>query len=187
MGCAGDPARPGSGRLAIFSGAGMKAMPLAAALCLAASQAWARDLPDPRITPGAVNPGVTQENIAATICVKGWTRTVRPPAHYTNRLKKEQIREYGYEDRNPKDYEEDHLIPLDLGGNPADPRNLWPEPRNSEWGADRKDELEFAMYRAVCHGDITLEEGRRAFATDWIAAYRKYHDLLRRYRHGHTR
>ena len=26
------------------------------------------------------------------------------------------------------DYQEDHLISLELGGHPTDPRNLWPEP-----------------------------------------------------------
>jgi hypothetical protein len=28
---------------------------------------------------------------------------------------------------NPKDYEEDHLISLELGGAPRDPKNLWPQ------------------------------------------------------------
>ena len=70
--------------------------------------AFAGDLPDPRLTPGATDPTVTQDNIHQTVCVKGYTKTVRPPAHYTNKLKKKQIREYGYADRNPKDYEEDH-------------------------------------------------------------------------------
>jgi len=51
-----------------------------------------------------------------------------PPENYTHELKIEQIREYGYSDINLRDYEEDHLIPLELGGNPTDPKNLWPEP-----------------------------------------------------------
>ena len=43
-----------------------------------AAGAWAQvDLPDLRLTPGALNPGVTQENIGDTICMAGWTRTVR--------------------------------------------------------------------------------------------------------------
>jgi len=35
--------------------------------------------PDPETTPGVINPEVTQANIQQTICVKGWTRTLRPP------------------------------------------------------------------------------------------------------------
>ena len=45
--------------------------------CARPAGAWAQvDLPDPRLTPGALNPGVTQESIGDTICVAGWTRTV---------------------------------------------------------------------------------------------------------------
>jgi hypothetical protein len=88
-------------------------------------------LPDPARTPGALNPAVTQDTIGSTICVRGWTRTVRPPREYTSALKRQQIHVWGYEDRRMGDYEEDHLVPLDLGGSPTDPRNLWPEPRVS--------------------------------------------------------
>ncbi len=157
---------------------------IASILMLTAVRCLAGDLPDPALTPGAINPDVTQATIGSTVCVKGWTKTVRPPASYTNKLKKIQIRQYGYADRNPRDYEEDHLIPLSVGGNPTAPRNLWPEPRKSEWNADRKDELEFALYMGVCHGDVSLDEARRAFATNWIDAYKRYDSLLRRYRYG---
>lgn len=43
--------------------------------------------PPAALVPGAVNPAVTQANIQRTICVPGWTRTVRPPVPYTNALK----------------------------------------------------------------------------------------------------
>jgi len=54
---------------------------------------WASDLPDPMLTPGAINAEVTQANIHQTVCVKGYTKTIRPPAHFTNKLKKRQMRE----------------------------------------------------------------------------------------------
>lgn len=155
---------------------------VAAMLLLATFSCFAADLPDPALTPGAVNPDVTQANIRNTVCVKGWTKTVRPPASYTNRLKKRQLRQLGYVDSNPRVFEEDHLIPLSLGGHPTDARNLWPQPRESEWGADRKDELEFALYKGVCRGEVSLEDARRAFATNWIEAYKEYRSLLQRYR-----
>ncbi len=132
------------------------------------------DLPDPHLTPGATDPAITQENIHQTVCVKGYTKTVRPPAYYTNKLKKRQIRQYGYTDTNPKDYEEDHLIPLNIGGNPTDERNLWPEPRNSEWNAAKKDELEFKLYKAVCKGMVSLKDAQDAYRNNWIEGYKKY-------------
>ncbi|OIQ89736.1 hypothetical protein GALL_283520 [mine drainage metagenome] len=136
--------------------------------------AFAGDLPDPRITSGSVDPAITQQNIGQTICMKGYTRTVRPPAYFTNRLKKAQIRQYGYADTDPRDFEEDHLIPLNIGGAPEDPGNLWPEPRNSQWNASRKDGLELRLYRLVCRGKVPLAEAQRAYASDWIAAYKRY-------------
>ena len=136
--------------------------------------AHAGDLPDPALTPGAVNPDVNQENIAQTVCVHGYTKTIRPPANYTNSLKKKQIRQYRYADTNPHDYEEDHLIALSIGGAPYDSRNLWPEPRHSEWGADKKDQLEFVLYKMVCAHQISLVDAQRAMASDWISAWKTY-------------
>lgn len=138
------------------------------------SSAIAGDLPNSSLTPGALNPEITQQNIYQTVCVKGYTKTIRPPAGYTNRLKKQQIREYGYQDKNPRDYEEDHLIALSIGGHPTDTRNLWPQPRNSEWNADRKDELEFVLYKMVCSGEISLADAQKAMGENWIAAWKQY-------------
>ena len=108
-------------------------------------------------TPGVVNPDVTQATIRQTICVQGWTRTVRPPTEYTNDLKVRQMREYGL-GGSPSDYQEDHLISLELGGHPTDPRNLWPEPRPH---AEDVDKIENELNRKICSGEITLDEGRR--------------------------
>ena len=128
---------------------------LLASFALALSfPAWASDLTDPVLTPDAINLNVTQENIQSTVCVKGYTKTVRPPVYYTNKLKKRQMREYGCTDMNPTHYEDDHLITLSIGGVPDDPHNLWPESRNSEWNADKKDQLEFVIYRMVCAQEI---------------------------------
>jgi len=146
------------------------------------SPAWASDLPDPALTPGAINPDVTQQNILQTVCVMGYTKTIRPPAHYTNKLKKRQLREYGYADRNPKHYEEDHLIALSIGGAPHDKRNLWPEPRKSEWNAKKKDRLEFVLYKMVCNQEISLANAQHAMATNWIEAWKRYVPSHRHYR-----
>ena len=86
------------------------------------------------------------------------------------------IRQSGYADRRLRDYELDHLVPLGLGGAPADPRNLWLEPRHPAdgWDADRKHELEAELSRLVCAGKLSLADAQHAIATDWIAAYRRY-------------
>jgi hypothetical protein len=110
-----------------------------------------------RLTPGVVNPAVTQATIRSTICVSGWTRTVRPPVSYTNALKLKQMRQYGLHG-SPSAYQEDHLISLELGGNPADPRNLWPEPYPRASAVDR---TENELNDAVCSGRLTLAQAQR--------------------------
>lgn len=132
--------------------------------------------PDPAVTPGALNPAVTQLTLSTTICVGGWAHTVRPPARYTSRLKRRQLRALAWPDQRMRDYEEDHLVPLELGGAPADRRNLWPEPRypSDGWTAQDKDRLENVLHGMVCGGTLGLDAAWRAVTADWTAAYRLY-------------
>jgi hypothetical protein len=108
---------------------------------------------DPVRTPGVLNPDVTQATIRSTICVHGWTATVRPPVEYTNALKERQMRAYG-ETGSLSDYQEDHLISLELGGHPTDPRNLWPEPYPR---ASAVDQIENDLNTQVCGGSLSLQ------------------------------
>ena len=109
------------------------------------------------LTPGVLNPAVTQASIRDTICVPGWTGTVRPPVSYTNDLKQRQMRAYGLHGALSS-YQEDHLISLELGGHPTDPRNLWPEPYPR---AAAVDAIENELNRKVCSGELTLAEAQR--------------------------
>lgn len=132
-------------------------------------------LPDATCQPGATNPDVRPSTINQTICVSGWTKTVRPPVSYTGPLKVQQIAEYGYTDTNTADYEEDHLIPLELGGAPRDPHNLWPQPRYGSAGltASDKDGIENRLKTDVCSGKVGLLAAQQAIATDWTTALQK--------------
>jgi hypothetical protein len=134
-------------------------------------------LPDPALTSGAVDPRVRQTNIDQTICVPGWGKSDRPPERYTEQIKRRQIEEYGYTNHYLSSYEEDHLIPLELGGSPTDPKNLWPEPHVAPggWGSRRKDSLEDLLHRLVCEGRVPLAEAQQAIARNWVAAYQRYH------------
>jgi hypothetical protein len=111
---------------------------------------------DAQRTPGVLNPDVTQATINATICVRGWTKTIRPPTSYTNDLKRKQMSEYGV-GGSLSDYQEDHLISLELGGHPTDPRNMWPEPYPR---AADVDSIENDLHARVCSGDLSLESAQ---------------------------
>jgi hypothetical protein len=119
-------------------------------------------LPDPKCTPGATRPATLDE-----ICKGPSTSTVRPDDDYTDALKKAQIVEYGWTDTKPDDYEEDHLISLEIGGNPTDPKNLWPEPYAGKFNSHMKDKVEDWLHDQACSGKMTLEQAQRGISTNW--------------------
>lgn len=126
-------------------------------------------LPDPSCTPGATDSAVTQATIGVTICQSGWTARVRPPEVWSERYK------YGvawpsYGVPGAVHGELDHLVPLELGGAPADPRNLWPEPGPVP---NAKDAVEHKLNEAVCWGRVTLAAAQQAIAANWTTAETK--------------
>jgi hypothetical protein len=167
------------------------------------------------MTPGVANPDITQHNIQDNICNRQWsTKLIRSPSGYTSRLKRKQLRRYGdtvHQTRaeliNPSTgkvdttrcvihsddmacYEEDHLISLEIGGHPTDPRNLWPEPYNTHvggviMGAHQKDVVEGFIHDEICYDipgskknsyipattSITLRRGQQILSGDWYACY----------------
>lgn len=131
-------------------------------LTFCATQAAAYALPDKAVTPGAVDPLAT----TAMVCTKGYATNVRPPRSYIGHLKRKQLRNAPYASKHSlAEFEEDHLVPLELGGAPKDVRNLWPEERK---GAAVKDRCENAAHRKVCRGALTLESAQQGFADNWI-------------------
>ena len=130
-----------------------------AALTVAAlALAGATALILPTHTPGARYSKVSQATIATTVCKSGWTKTIRPPASYTNAFKEAQLALWHYADQNPSHYEEDHLISLELGGAPRSKKNLWPEPWSQ---AHKSDPGENAWHKKVCNGTLTLKQGQK--------------------------
>jgi hypothetical protein len=166
-------------------------------------------------TPGAANSQVTQRNIQDNICNPDWsTKLIRPPSEYTSRLKRKQLKQYGdtvHQTRaelvspitgkvdttrcvahsdNMACYEEDHLISLEDGGDPTDPRNLWPEPYNTHvggviMGAHQKDVVEAFIHDEICYDvpnskkssyvpattSVTLRRSQEILSGDWYACY----------------
>jgi hypothetical protein len=122
---------------------------------------------------GMVDPRVTQNNIQTTICRRGWTRTVRPSRDVSDAIKRNLVADMRVSSR---DYELDHIVPLDLGGAPLDLRNLMLQPWAGACNAHMKDALERQLSIMVCAGDLTLKGAQHEIATDWHAAYKKWVD-----------
>lgn len=134
-------------------------------------------LPNPRLTPGALNKAITQDTIKDTICNPKWsTKSIRPSTSYTNKIKRMTMNQYE-RPGTMADYELDHLISLELGGDPTDPRNLWPEKWNlivdgEDLGAHTKDKVENFLHKAVCDGAVPLATAQEWIAKDWTMVWR---------------
>lgn len=115
----------------------------------------------------AVDPKVQQSNIQQTICVSGYTATVRPPVSYTNKIKLAQLAAIGKKPSDASMYELDHVVPLEVGGSPKDPTNLKLQLWDGTTGAHAKDVVENRMHKYVCNGKITLAAAQYCMSNDW--------------------
>ena len=124
--------------------------------------------------PGVYFAEVTQDTIQTTICVSGWTATIRPSTSFTNGLKQLMLSRAGLSSGDASNYELDHYVPLALGGHPRSEDNLWLQPWNGTWSAKVKDRLERRLQVMVCAGEVTLHAAQQAIQKGWRAAYRKF-------------
>jgi len=97
---------------------------------------------------------------AAEICRSGYTQRVRNVLPST---KHAVYAAYGISAHRAGQYEIDHLIALELGGNNTR-ANLWPEIAP---GFGEKDAVENELHSAVCSGRMSLAVAQRRIARDW--------------------
>ena len=116
-----------------------------------------------------LNDAVKEETLSQTICVRGYTRTVRPPANITNTIKYELLRKQGYPFSAMHDFILDHKIPLSLGGAPNDLRNFMLQ---TEAESRDKDRVELCLAKTVCSGRLSLAEAQREIWRNWRSAAR---------------
>ena len=133
-------------------------------------------LPDPRCTPGAVNPLVTQATISSTICVSGYTSGIRPPESVTGREKAGSAAAYGYTGSfHTGEY--DHLIAVGAGRRPQRPGQPVGGAERPAWRDQHLQHEGRAGEQAAqprVSGQLTLDAARQAIATNWAAAYQQY-------------
>lgn len=122
-------------------------------------------LPDSACTPGAIFPNATVQQI----CTPGYASSVRNvPFSEADQV----YAEYGITYHYAGQYEDDHLVPLELGGS-NDIANLWPEAASPTPGFHQKDSVENYLHDQVCSGALSLKEAQHEMATNWIAVYNR--------------
>jgi hypothetical protein len=150
--------------VAALIGAGLLTTALLGIVPAAAVQPGPR--PDPTLTPGGVDSRVSQANIAQTICVPGYTKTVR---RVSTKTRSKAYVEYHVSKRDQFRYTLDHLIPLELGGSNTQD-NLWPEPTGGDMGSSSKDQVERNLHSLVCAGTVPLAAAQLAIVANWTTA-----------------
>lgn len=128
----------------------------------------------PVLTSGAqpaLNPDVNQGTIWQTICLKGYTKTVRPATSYTNGVKYKLMRESGIPQEESSLWALDHIIALTLGGHPRQLSNLQLLTKSEN---SRKSRIEVKLACFVCSGQMSLSKAQAEIATDWQATYHRY-------------
>jgi hypothetical protein len=113
--------------------------------------------------PGAADSRVTQDNVQTTICRRGYTASIRPPAKAAHTIKLRLFRQQ-HLDGVLSDYTLDHLIALEIGGHPTAVGNLWLQPVRESLA---KDADERRLHRAVCAGRMTLVAAQAEMIGKW--------------------
>lgn len=139
-------------------------------------------VPDPRCTPGGIDPGVTADVLRnrawRTGCIRD-CQTSEAEKHITYRWYGLRVPRRNYGEMQV--CELDHLVPLELGG--ADGLgNIWPECGPSAVALDEryfkiKDRVENYLADAVKSGRMPLAAAQRGIAIDWT----QYLDAANRY------
>jgi hypothetical protein len=122
-------------------------------------------LPDPKVTPGAVQAGCT----TAQICDAEFRAGL---AKYASAHKREACETYGVK-KCDASVEEDHLISLNLCGCVDCANNIWPQPVEVP-GARQKAILAHRLNELVCNNEMKLADAQKCIADDWAACYVKH-------------
>ena len=136
----------------------MKKMFISIVLVLISSTSFATQ-PNKQLTPGALctpsDPDFTGYRYATHVayCKRNVT--------YQEKLQIAQA--YGVPEADWKNYEFDHLIPLNAGGT-SRPENLWPQPIVE---AHEKDKIEQQTFDGLSNGTLTQDQAIKMI-WDWI-------------------
>jgi hypothetical protein len=156
-----------------------------ALLCSVSTVSYADDLGPGRLPDTKTTPGFARTTDPKDIYICAPTKAER---HSTKEIRKfltPSIKELTYVAYHLKTHKDipcngvkqfcqvDHLISLELGGDPKDPRNLWIQPYEGLWNAHDKDKLENELHKQVCLGKMDLADVQKRVSTNWIELYKQ--------------
>lgn len=132
-------------------------------------------LPDPAVTPGAVDPDAVADlsgkrhivdGVERNLCANDFrTGPIRARIRNFAKLKREACAEYGIT-KCDASVEGDHLKSIEVGGCPDCLANIWPQPMDQARVKDHQ--VEDLLPKLVCAGKISLREAQNCMAVDWV-------------------
>jgi hypothetical protein len=118
--------------------------------------------PDPRCSPGAINPTAAAHPHTTLCNPASLTRLSKPAPKINNEL----LSRYG---ANPSAYVPAYVVPPQDGGSPTNPANEWPEPLNG-WGSfHTRDPVVDRLHDQICTGKETVAAAAQLLERDWLS------------------
>ena len=123
---------------------------------------------DPSCAPGKLDPAVAA-NIGQTVCNAAWvaaaSRLQPPPsAQALDKL----VIEYQLPG-NPVTYTLARVIPVEDGGSPTSPLNLYPLPLNGFGGQRTRTAVAEQLHDEICSHRITIAQAAKTLEGDWLS------------------
>ena len=122
---------------------------------------------DPRCTPGVLN-AAAAANPQKTICQRSYLARLEKAAAGVEHLKIAMMIRYGSAG-NPSTYVLAQLVPVEDGGSPTDPKNLWPILLDGWGGARTQAVVANAVHARICNGKTTVGQAAQLFEGDWLS------------------
>ena len=121
---------------------------------------------DPACAPGQLDAGVVG-HVGQTICDESWvaaaTRLEPPPG-----TKDKLLIEYRLPG-NPVTYTVAHVIPVEDGGSPTSPRNLYPLALTGYGGQETHTAVAEKLNDEICDHKITVAQAAKTLKGDWLS------------------
>jgi len=121
---------------------------------------------DPACAPGKLDPAVTG-NLAQTVCNPAWVAAASqiqpPPVTLDKLLIESQL------PGNPVTYALARVIPVEDGGSPTSPLNLYPLPLNGFGGEQTQTVVANQLHQEICSHEITIAQAAKTLQGDWLS------------------
>jgi hypothetical protein len=125
---------------------------------------------DPHCAPGLLNPAAAAHP-KVTICARSWLAAAQrsaPSAQHDNDQLDKLLIEYQLPG-SPLTYTIAHVVPIEDGGSPISPLNLYPLPIEGYGGAETQAIIADQLHQQICAGKTPVQRAAQLLEGDWLS------------------